>query len=157
MLLKMTEFIYRYSPLLPGILIKRYRRFLADIKLDSGEIITAHCPNTGAMTGVCQPGNRVQVSVSDNPKRKLAYTWEMIEVNGDTWVGIKTNLPNRVVRLGLEKRIFAELNPYYREIQSEVVYGITRKSRIDFLLTGDALVYLELTLPAGSGILGSMN
>ena len=143
----MNNFLYQYPKLLPGILIKRYHRFFADIQLTSGEVITAHCPNTGKMTGVCQPGSLVQVSPSDNPQRKLAYTWEMIQVKPDTWVGVNTTLPNRVVKLALKERIFAELNPYYREFRSEVPYGVQKKSRIDFLLSkdaGDPLVYLEV-------------
>ncbi|MEL6500974.1 MAG: DNA/RNA nuclease SfsA, partial [Cyanobacteria bacterium J06623_1] len=81
--------IYQYPPLLRGRLVKRYKRFLADIELDTGEIITAHCPNTGPMTGVSIPDSVVQVSKSDNPKRKLGYTWEMIQLDG-TWVGTNT-------------------------------------------------------------------
>ena len=153
------SFVYRYPPLQPGVLIKRYKRFMADIELDSGEVVTAHCPNTGPMTGVCIPGNRVQVSKSDNPKRKLAYTWEMIELcvkpavsqkgmgaacpkdlasplgnRIPTWVGVNTALPNRVVKLALEQRCIPELNAY-EQIRSEVPYGADKKSRIDFLLT----------------------
>ena len=92
---------YTYPPLLSGQLIKRYKRFLADIELDSGELITAHCPNTGPMTGVCTPQSRVYVSQSDNPKRKLPYTWELIEVNDTqpTWVGVNTALPNKVIKI----------------------------------------------------------
>ena len=75
------EMIYHYPKLETGILLKRYKRFFADIELTSGDIITAHCPNTGPMTGVSTPGSLVQVSRSDNPKRKLPYTWEMIQVN----------------------------------------------------------------------------
>jgi sugar fermentation stimulation protein A len=142
-----TEFCYQYPQLLPGILLKRYKRFFADIELTSGEKITAHCANTGAMTGLCQPGSLVYVSVSDNPKRKLPYTWEMIQVKPNTWVGVNTNLPNRVVKSALEKRIFPELNPYYSQINPEVSYGQDQKSRIDFLLTkneGDTPIYLEV-------------
>ena len=84
--------LYTYPLLCAGTLVKRYQRFLADIKLETGELITAHCPNTGPMTGVCQIGAPVQVSYQDNPKRKLAYTWEMIQVDG-IWVGINTALP----------------------------------------------------------------
>lgn len=134
--------IYEYPPLVPGILIKRYKRFLADIQLDSGEIITAHCANTGPMIGVCTPGSRVQVSKSDNPQRKLAYSWEMIEVN-NTWVGINTALPNRVVKLALEKRLFPDL--VYDYIKPEVKYGAD--SRVDFLLTSNVTkvpIYLEV-------------
>lgn len=135
--------IYQYPPLVPGVLIKRYKRFLADIQLDSGEVITAHCANTGPMIGVCTPGSPVQVSKSDNIDRKLAYTWEMIQVD-HTWVGINTALPNRVVKLLLEKQLFPEL--VYNYIKPEVKYGAD--SRIDFLLTSsnltDVPIYLEV-------------
>jgi sugar fermentation stimulation protein A len=70
----MLNYIYRYPPLEAGILLKRYKRFFADIELRCGKVITAHCPNTGPMTGVSTPGSLVQVSRSDNPKRKLLYT-----------------------------------------------------------------------------------
>lgn len=126
--------VYSFPPLLEGTLIKRYKRFMADIELISGEIITAHCPNTGPMTGVCHIDGRVMVSRSDNPKRKLAYTWELAEVNdnGPTWVGVNTSLPNRVIQAALEKHLFEQLGPY-DTIKREVPYGT--KSRIDFLLT----------------------
>lgn len=137
--------IYSYPPLLLGTLIKRYKRFLADIELSSGEIITAHCPNTGPMTGVCTPGSRVYVSVSDNLKRKYPHTWELIEVN-DTWVGINTALPNRVMKIVLEKQLIPELAGKYTHIRTEVPYGQDNKSRIDFLLTDDnhPPIYLEI-------------
>ncbi|NJO47598.1 MAG: DNA/RNA nuclease SfsA [Oscillatoriales cyanobacterium RM2_1_1] len=141
-----TDWLYRYPPLYSGILIKRYQRFLADIQLDSGEIITAHCPNTGPMTGVCTPGSPVQVSHSSNPKRKLAYTWEMIQVQDTkpTWVGINTALPNRIIKLALEQRLFPELGDY-QQIRSEVPYGQGNKSRVDFLLAGNPQsIYLEV-------------
>ena len=133
----MSDWIYPYPPLYPGTLIQRYKRFFADIELDSGETITAHCPNTGPMTGIYVPGNRVQVSLSSNPTRKLPYTWELIEVNDlqPTWVGVNTALPNRVIKAALEARLFPELGDY-QQIQGEVPYGIDKKSRIDFLLTG---------------------
>lgn len=128
--------IYQYPPLVSGRLIKRYKRFLADIELDMGGVITAHCPNTGPMTGNCTPGSYVQVSKSDNPKRKLAYTWEMIQVDS-IWVGTNTAIPNRVVKLALEQKLFPELASGYNHIRSEVPYGKDKKSRVDFLLTGD--------------------
>ncbi|MGF1604174.1 MAG: DNA/RNA nuclease SfsA [Thermosynechococcaceae cyanobacterium] len=141
-----TELLYPYPPLLSGTLIKRYKRFFADIELDSGEVITAHCPNTGPMTGVYIPGNRVWVSHSDNPKRKLPYTWELIEVNdnGPTWVGVNTMLPNRVTKLLLEKRCIPELADY-EHLKPEVPYGL-EKSRVDFLLTTAAgeQIYVEV-------------
>ena len=138
--------IYQYPPLIQGRLIKRYKRFLADVELDTGEIITAHCPNTGPMTGISIPGARVQVSKSNSPKRKLAYTWEMIQV-GSTWVGTNTAMPNRVIKQALQQKLFPELAARYNEIRFEVPYGQDKKSRIDFLLTGEenqAPIYLEV-------------
>lgn len=124
---------YPYPNLVSGTLVKRYKRFLADIELDTGETVTAHCPNTGPMTGVSQVGSAVLLSRSDNPKRKLAYTWEAIHADG-VWVGVNTALPNRVVKSALEARLFEELGAY-ETVRSEVPYGKNRKSRIDFLLT----------------------
>lgn len=138
--------LYHYPPLLSGTLLKRYKRFFADVELDSGEIVTAHCPNTGPMTGIYIPGNRVQLSYDSNPKRKLSYTWETIEVNDNgtpIWVGVNTSLPNRIIKLALEKTLFPELG-HYSEVRSEVAYG-QEKSRIDFLLTGgDRPIYIEV-------------
>lgn len=139
------DLVYQYPSLIPGKLLKRYKRFLADIELESGEIVTAHCPNTGPMTGVCTPGSRVQISSSNNPKRKLPYTWEMIEVN-NTWVGINTGLPNKVIKLALEQKVFAEITNY-ENIKPEFPYGKDQKSRVDFLLTGNKSqpdIYLEV-------------
>ena len=139
--------IYQYPPLYSGILLKRYKRFFADIELASGEMITAHCPNTGPMTGLYLPGQPVQVSRSDSPTRKLPYTWEMIEVTDNgypVWVGVNTALPNRVVKLALEKNLFPELGSYH-DIRGEVAYG-QEKSRIDFLLMDDRdrSIYVEV-------------
>ena len=128
--------IYQYSLLTQGRLIKRYKRFLADIELDTGEVITAHCPNTGPMTGISEPNSLVQVSKSDNPKRKLSYTWEMIQI-GSTWVGTNTAIPNRVIKLALQQELLPELVDRYNTVRSEVPYGKDQKSRIDFLLTGE--------------------
>ncbi|HEY9645900.1 MAG TPA: DNA/RNA nuclease SfsA, partial [Chroococcidiopsis sp.] len=148
----MSDWLYPYPALLAGTLIKRYKRFFADIELDSGETITAHCPNTGPMTGVYSPGHRVMVSHSDNPKRSLAYTWELIEVHDTvpTWVGVNTALPNRVIKAALEARLFPELGRY-DQIKPEVPYGQDKKSRIDFLLNGsstddkgDRPIYIEV-------------
>lgn len=137
--------IYKYPPLIPGRLIKRYKRFLADIELETGEIITAHCPNTGPMTGVSIPDSLVRVSKSDNPKRKLAYTWEMIQINS-TWVGINTAIPNRVVKLALQQKLFPELADRYDNVRSEVLYGKDKKSRVDFLLSREnrSDIYIEV-------------
>lgn len=91
------------------------------------------------MTGLSTPGSLVQVSHSNNPKRKLSYTWEMIQVhdNQPTWVGVNTSLPNRVIKLALAQGLIPELASTYTEIRSEVVYGKDRKSRVDFLLSSD--------------------
>lgn len=141
------DWCYPFPPLYAGTLLKRYKRFLADIELDTGEIITAHCPNTGPMTGICHVGGRVMVSRSDNPKRKLAHTWELAEVQDTvpTWVGTNTALPNRVIKSALEAQLLPELGPY-SSIRSEVKYGADGKSRIDFLLTGegDRPIYVEV-------------
>ena len=144
----MIDWLYRYPLLYPGIFLKRYKRFFADIQLASGEVVTAHCPNTGPMTGICNPGSPAQLSKSDSPSRKLPYTWEMIEVhdNYPTWVGVNTALPNRLVKLALEKFLFPQLGSYH-QIRFEVPYGKDKKSRVDFLLTGgdsDRPIYLEV-------------
>jgi sugar fermentation stimulation protein A len=135
--------LYRYPPLQSGQLLRRYQRFFADIRLDSGEEIVAHCPNTGAMSGLCPVGAPVMVSPSNNPQRKLAYTWEMVQIDNQ-WIGVNTNLPNKVVALALEQRLFPELGEY-QAVRSEVKYGVEGRSRIDFLLTGDDRpIYVEV-------------
>ena len=144
----MIDWLYNYPPLYSGILLKRYKRFFADVQLDSGEIVIAHCPNTGPMTGVSTIGSAVQVSKSDNPQRKLGYTLELIQVhdNQPTWVGVNTMLPNRIVKLALAKYLFPELGDY-TQIKGEVVYGQDKKSRVDFYLTGndkERPIYLEV-------------
>ncbi|MCX7594670.1 MAG: DNA/RNA nuclease SfsA [Fischerella sp.] len=144
-----NDYLYRYPPLYPGILLRRYKRFFADVELASGEIVTAHCPNTGPMTGVCIPGNPVQLSKSDNPNRKLAYTWEMIQLhdNEPTWVGVNTALPNRIVKLALEKNLFPQLGKY-SQIRGEVVYGQDKKSRVDFFLSSPTAIIQKSNTPS---------
>ena len=135
--------LYTFPPLLEGRLVKRYKRFFADVELTDGSLVTAHCPNTGPMTGVSTIGAPVLLSKSDNPNRKLAYTWELIHVD-ETWVGINTNLPNKIMGLGLEERVFPELGEYTK-IEREVPYG-SQKSRIDYRLTraDGQQVYVEI-------------
>ncbi|GAB4375546.1 MAG: DNA/RNA nuclease SfsA [Calditrichia bacterium] len=129
------------QPLISGTLVQRYKRFLADIKLDSGQLVTAHCPNSGSMKSFNEPGSPVLLSVSRNPKRKLPYTWEMIRVN-NIWVGINTNHPNKLVREGIEQNVISELQGY-DIIRSEVNYG--NRSRIDLLLEGSkGRCYIEI-------------
>ena len=140
------NYLYKYPPLLSGKLVKRYKRFFADIELETGEIVTAHCPNTGPMKEIYIPGNLVQISPSNNPKRKLAYTWEMIKID-DVWVGVNTALPNKVIKMALEQKILPELAPHYNQVRSEVPYGKEKKSRVDFLLTGERSqlpIYVEV-------------
>ena len=125
------------SPLIPAVLILRYKRFLADVELTDGTLITVHCPNPGAMVGLNQPGNRVWISDSNNPKRKLRYTLELMEVdgpNGLTIVGINTMHPNKLAREAIESGLVGKLNGY-ESLQTEVKYG--ENSRIDILLDGN--------------------
>ena len=118
------------DPLIRGRLVKRYKRFLADVELEGGEIVTAHCANSGSMLHVKEPGSEVWLSPARNPDRKLRYTWELIKI-GDTFVGINTALPNGIV----EEAIFAGKIPElkgYKSLRREVKYG--KNSRIDILL-----------------------
>ncbi|MFC4700890.1 DNA/RNA nuclease SfsA [Glaciecola siphonariae] len=135
--------MYRFtSTLIRGRLIKRYKRFLADITLDSGETITAHCPNTGAMTGCAQAGAVVYVSTSDNPKRKYAHTWEYSSDAQGNLIGINTANANRAVKAALLERRIPEFH-HYANVLSEQTHG---DSRLDFLLTEDGApdAYIEV-------------
>lgn len=143
-----SHLIYPYPPLVPGIFRKRYKRFFADVELATGEIVTAHCPNTGPMTGVSTPDSPVYLSQSTNPTRKLPYTWEIIQVQNPepVWVGVNTALPNRVIKTVLEHHLIPELGPY-SQIRTEVPYGTDNKSRIDVLLTEthtERPIYIEV-------------
>lgn len=124
------------SPLVPGRLLRRYKRFLADVRLDDGTCITAHCPNTGAMLG-CQAGDaRVWLSVSERPGRKYRHTWELVEVAPDNLVGIHTGRSNGLVREALASGLLPELSGY-GAVRPEVRLA-EQGSRIDFLLEGHA-------------------
>ncbi len=122
------------TPLFKGTLVQRYKRFMADIVLDTGEEITAHCANSGSMLGVKEPGSEVWVSPANNPKRKLKYTWELIKV-GKSYVGINTSLPNKIVQESIETGVVPELEGY-DTLRREVKYG--KNSRIDILLEDEA-------------------
>jgi sugar fermentation stimulation protein A len=123
------------SPLMKGRLIRRYKRFLSDIELDTGECVTAHVANPGAMTGLAEPGMEVWLSRSESPKRKLPFSWELVRV-GRHLVGINASLPNRLVEEALSAGRITELAPY-GTVRREVRLG--ENSRIDFLLQEDGL------------------
>jgi len=135
----MNDRIIEFDPLIEGVLIKRYKRFLADIKLESGQIVTAHCANTGPMKGLLTEGAKVRISVSPSPKRKLPFTWEQICVlnakNEEVWVGINTLFANKLIKKVIEKDLLREKIGEIKIIESEVPYGKEKKSRIDFFLT----------------------
>ena len=146
--------LLEFESLHEGVLIKRYKRFLADIELSNGEVVTAHCANTGPMTGVLIPGQRVRLRHAPSPKRKLAWTWEQAEVPGadgqPCWAGINTALPNRLIRATIEAGCLSEQLGAISNIRAEVPYGTNRRSRIDLLLTpaesnpDQRLIYLEV-------------
>lgn len=119
---------------LEGRLVRRYKRFLADVELDGGDVVTVHCPNPGSMRGTDAPGSRVRCSTSDDPKRKLAHTLEMIRV-GRIWVGLHTLRANQLARMALESGAIVGLEGYAR-VDAEV--KVDARSRLDFRLRGHA-------------------
>ncbi|AHD08301.1 DNA/RNA nuclease SfsA [Phaeobacter gallaeciensis] len=131
------------TPLLPAVLIRRYKRFLADCQLPDGREVTAHCANPGSMLGLAEPGCPVWLEPNDDPKKKLKYGWRLVEVAGGALVGVDTSVPNRALKLALEARQIAELAAY-ETVRAEVKYA--EKSRIDFLLNQPGLpdCYVEV-------------
>lgn len=115
-----------------GFLIKRYKRFLADIELPDGSIVTIHCPNTGSMKNCMIPGGRVWYSTSSNPARKYPNTWEFLETQTGGLIGINTGIANTLVKEAIEQAIIVNLQGY-EHLRSEVRYG-EKNSRIDLLL-----------------------
>jgi len=120
------------KPLIPGTLVRRYKRFLADVALDDGRTVTAHCANTGSMRQVSDPGSPVMISEADNPNRKTRYDWQLVKVEG-RWAGINTAVPNILLREGFETGAVPGFRGY-DEIRMEVKYGVN--SRADAVLTG---------------------
>ncbi len=134
------------SPLIRGTFIRRYKRFLTDVKLDSGDTITCACANTGSMKGLLNPGTGVWLSLSDSPTRKYPHTWEMVEndISGQpTLVGINTNHPNRLLADAIQEKRIAPFKGY-ADMRREVKYG--KNSRIDILLQDErkGLCYVEI-------------
>ena len=131
------------SPLIRGTLIKRYKRFLADVELEDGQVVTAHCPNTGGMTGCAIPGYTVFLSESNNPKRKLKYTWEVAKTFDDHFIGINTHNANKLVAEALNNKVieeFSDISDWKAEVTPP-----TANSRFDFALTRDNTVeYMEV-------------
>ncbi|EDM70326.1 sugar fermentation stimulation protein [Roseobacter sp. AzwK-3b] len=122
------------TPLEPATLIRRYKRFLADIRLMDGREVTAHCANPGSMMGLADPGMRIWVEPNDDPKKKLKYGWRLVDHGNGHFTGVDTSVPNRALRAALEAGEVPELAGYER-LRAEVAYGTG--SRIDFLLQGD--------------------
>ncbi|MGH1485813.1 MAG: DNA/RNA nuclease SfsA [Cellvibrionaceae bacterium] len=141
-------------PFQPATLLKRYKRFLTDIALPSGEQTTIHCPNTGSMKQCIVDNSQCWYSVSDNPKRKYPFTWEIATTATGHLAGINTGRANGLIQEAIELGVITELQGY-DTIKPEVKYG-EEKSRIDFLLSssGKADCYVEVksvTLGVGSG------
>lgn len=135
------------APLLRGKLVKRYKRFLADVTLDNGQTLIASCPNTGSMHGLTEPGNTIWLSTSNSPTRKYRHTWEMVEHDigeGPSIVGINTNHPNKLVCEAIEADRVKALTGY-ETLRREVKYG-NENSRIDILLEDNnkGLCYVEV-------------
>jgi sugar fermentation stimulation protein A len=123
------------TPLIEATLLRRYKRFLADVRLSDGEVITVHTANTGSMLGCAEPGSRVWLSRSTNTNRKYPYSWEITETAAGVLVGINTALPNLLVREAIEAGVIGELQGY-GSLRGEVPFG-TERSRIDWLLQDD--------------------
>lgn len=132
------------TPLVPARLIRRYKRFLADVTLEAdGREVVAHCPNPGSMMGLAEPGTRVWLEPNDDPKKKLKFGWRLVDLPGGHMAGIDTAVPNRVVKEALEQRAVKPLAAYGK-VRPEVKYSTN--SRIDFLLSEHGLsdAYVEV-------------
>ena len=129
------------QPLIPGRLVRRYKRFFADVTLEDGTEVTAHCANTGAMTGIKEPGLKVWLSRSDNPKRKLKYTWELVEAEG-TIIGALPNTANALAEEAVNAGVIAELAGH-DSLRREVKYGENSRIDLDFRVSISICIDVE--------------
>jgi sugar fermentation stimulation protein A len=133
--------LLKWPRLIEGTLVKRYKRFMADVKLRNNHVVTAHCPNSGSMKACCEPGRTVYLTRHNKPSRRLKYTWEMIDM-GTSLVGVNTIVPNRLTKAAVLAGDVPELAGY-ETVRSEVKYG--KNSRIDLLLeSGEKRCYVEV-------------
>jgi sugar fermentation stimulation protein A len=121
------------TPLVPARLIRRYKRFLADVRLEDGREVTAHCANPGSMMGLAEPGTKVWLEPNDDPKKKLKFGWRLVDHENGHFTGVDTSVPNRALKAALLAHEVPGL-PAYDLVRPEVNYG--QNSRIDFLLSG---------------------
>ena len=131
------------TPLVPARLIRRYKRFLADCRLEDGREITAHCANPGSMMGLAEPGMKIWLEPNDDPRKKLKFGWRLVDHQNGHFTCVDTSVPNRTLRAAFQARRVAPLAEY-DQVRAEVKYG--RNSRIDFLLSARARkdVYVEV-------------
>ena len=122
------------TPLVPARLIRRYKRFLADVQLEDGHEVTAHCANPGSMMGLAEPGTKIWLEPNDDPKKKLKYGWRLVDHENGHFTGVDTSIPNKALKAALLAHEVPGLPPY-NLVRPEVKYG--ENSRIDFLLSGD--------------------
>lgn len=122
------------TPLVPARLIRRYKRFLADVRLEDGREVTAHCANPGSMMGLARPGTKIWLEPNDDPRKKLKFGWRLVEHADGHFTGVDTSVPNRALKAALLAHAVPGL-PSYDLVRPEVKYGTN--SRIDFLLSGD--------------------
>ncbi|MCE8515162.1 DNA/RNA nuclease SfsA [Ruegeria pomeroyi] len=131
------------TPLVPARLIRRYKRFLADCRLEDGREVTAHCANPGSMMGLAEPGMKIWLEPNDDPKKKLKFGWRLVDHENGHFTGVDTSVPNRALKAALERRALPALAAY-ETVRPEVKYG--QNSRIDFLLSQPGLpdAYVEV-------------
>ncbi len=144
----MQNLLITWPELTPARLIRRYKRFLADVRMTDGSTLTVHCPNSGRMTGCGAPGQEIYLSRSGNPARKYAYTWEMTR-NPESLVVINTLRANQAVKAALLQDLIPELSGF-KDLRTEVNYG--KNSRIDILLDGNCLVEVKSCTLAENGL-----